>query len=161
MKLLKYFLFILVLIGGLVFFVELTTMNKFENIIYKKDIENGSIVFNTEGEKERKIDAESDIKIQIPYLADKNGKLGFNKDGLEVWKIILGTLSVGVSIGFLMALFQIISQKSSMIKQRSKLRRLQIELDDLRNQAIEDDIDIIDELDGIDELDESEELSIE
>ena len=46
-----------------------------------------------------------------------------------------------------MALFQIISQKSDLIKTRSKLKRIQIELDTLRNQAIDDDIEITDVLD--------------
>ena len=55
-------------------------------------------------------------------------------------------MSIGVAIGFLMALFQIISQKSQMIKQRSKLKKLQVELDTLRNQAIDENIEIIDEI---------------
>ena len=39
-----------------------------------------------------------------------------------------------------------------MIRQRSKLKKLQIELDTLRNQAIDDDIEIIDELDDLDSI---------
>ena len=39
---------------------------------------------------------------------------------------------------------QIISQKSEVITLRSKLRRLQVELDSLRNQAIDDDAIVID-----------------
>ena len=46
-----------------------------------------------------------------------------------------------------MALFQIISQKSDLIKNRSKLKRIQLELDTLRNQAIDDDVEISDILD--------------
>ena len=83
------------------------------------------------------------IKIQIPFLVDN---INF-KDGFEIWVVLLGTLSLGVLVGFLMALFQIISQKSDLIKARSKLKRLQIELDTLRNQAIDDDIEITDVLD--------------
>jgi len=44
-----------------------------------------------------------------------------------------------------LALFQIISQKSEVISLRSKLRRLQVELDSLRNQAISDDIILSDD----------------
>ena len=61
--------------------------------------------------------------------------------------VLLGTLSLGVLIGFLMALFQIVAQKSDLIKARSKLKKVQIELDTLRNQAIDDDIEITDRLD--------------
>ena len=46
---------------------------------------------------------------------------------------------------FFLALFQIISQKSEIISLGSKLRRLQIELDSLRNQAIDDDIILSDD----------------
>ena len=38
--------------------------------------------------------------------------------------------------------------KSDLIKARSKLKRVQLELDTLRNQAIDDDIEITDVLDG-------------
>ena len=95
------------------------------------------------------------IKIQIPFLIENPNF----KDGFEVWVILLGTLSIGVLVGFLMALFQIISQKSDLIKTRSKLKRVQLELDTLRNQAIDDDIEITDNIldDSLDnDLDEFE-----
>jgi hypothetical protein len=44
-----------------------------------------------------------------------------------------------------LALFQIISHKSEVISLRSKFRRLQVELDSLRNQAIDDDIILSDD----------------
>ena len=54
-------------------------------------------------------------------------------------------------------MLQIISQKSDLIKTRSRLKKIQVELDSLRNQAIDNDIEIIDELDDIDNnSDESE-----
>ena len=124
MKLLKYFLFISILITSLFFFVKLDDMN-----------------MNALNEP---------IKIKIPFLIDNPGF----EMGLDVWAVILGTLSVGVTIGFLLALFQILSQKSDLIKTRSKLKKLQVELDSLRNQAIDDNIEITDE------LEEPEELSI-
>ena len=117
MKLLKYFLFIAMLIGSLFFFVQLDDMN-----------------LN---------DLNEPVKIKIPFLVDNpEFELGF-----EVWIVILGSLSLGVVIGFLLALFQILSQKSDLIKARSKLKKLQVELDSLRNQAIDDDIEITDEID--------------
>ena len=123
MKLLKYFLFISVLIASLFFFVKLDSMNAVGDI--------------------SGLNPSDPIKIQIPFLVDNTNF----KDGFEVWVVLLGTLSLGVLIGFLMALFQIISQKSDLIKTRSKLKRVQIELDTLRNQAIDDDIEITDVLD--------------
>ena len=53
------------------------------------------------------------------------------------------TLPAGVVIGFLLALFQIISHKSEVFSLKAKLRRTQIELDSLRNESIEDDFDIV------------------
>ena len=57
------------------------------------------------------------------------------------------TLTAGVVIGFLLALFQIISQKSEVFSLKSKLRRTQTELDSLRNESIDDDIVLTDEMD--------------
>jgi uncharacterized membrane-anchored protein YhcB (DUF1043 family) len=65
-----------------------------------------------------------------------------------VWEAIILSLSIGVFIGFLIALFQLVSQKSEIISLKSKLRRLTNELDGLRNQSIEDDIDLEDEIDN-------------
>ncbi len=124
MKLLKYFLFISILIVSLFFFVELDSMN------VVGDVSN--------------LDPSSPIKILIPFLIDNPSF----KDGFEVWVALLGTLSIGVLVGFLLALFQIVSQKSEIIKTRSKLKKIQIELDNLRNQAIDDDIEIMDALDN-------------
>ena len=42
------------------------------------------------------------------------------------------------------AIFQILSQKGELISARSKLKRLQIEIDNLRNESIDEDIDIDD-----------------
>ena len=122
MKLLKYFLFISILIASLFFFVKLDSMNVVGDV--------------------SSLDPSSPIKIQIPFLIDNPSF----EDGFEVWVALLGTLSIGVLVGFLMALFQIISQKSELIKTRSKLKRIQLELDTLRNQAIDDDIEITDTL---------------
>ena len=133
MKLLKYFLCISILIVSLFFFVKLDNMNLVGDVVNS--------------------DPGSPIKIQIPFLIDNENF----KEGFEVWVVILGTLSIGVIIGFLLALLQIISQKSDLIKTRSRLKKIQIELDSLRNQAIDNDIEIIDELDDMDNnSDESE-----
>jgi hypothetical protein len=109
MKLLKYLVFILILIGSLIFLVELNNLNTIDG---------------------------QPISIKVPYLVNSPEY----SHGFNVWMVLVGTLTVGVLIGFFLALFQIISQKSEVITLRSKLRRLQVELDSLRNQAIDDDI---------------------
>lgn len=79
-----------------------------------------------------------------------------NPDPITIWlypnfqiqlllPIILALTFLGGSIlGFLIALFQIISEKKDTMSLRTKVKRLQVELDSLRNYAIEDDIDIKD-----------------
>ena len=79
-----------------------------------------------------------------------------NPDPITIWlypnfqiqlllPIILALTFFGGSIlGFLIALFQIISKKKDTMSLRTKVKRLQVELDSLRNYAIEDDIDIKD-----------------
>ena len=114
MKLLKYLVFILILIGSLVFLVELNNMNTIDG---------------------------NPISIKVPFIVNYPEY----SDGFNVWMVLVGTLTVGVLIGFFLALFQIISQKSEIISLGSKLRRLQIELDSLRNQAIDDDIILSDD----------------
>ena len=116
MKLIKYLLWILLLMGSLVFLVQLNEINQFEGNI---------------------------LTIKIPFLVDMPGY----ENGFNVWMVLVMTLTAGVIIGFLLALFQIISQKSEVFSLKSKLRRVHVELDSLRNESIEDDIILTDELD--------------
>jgi len=116
MKLIKYLLWILLLMGSLVFLVQLNELNQFEGNI---------------------------LTIKIPFLVDMPGY----ENGFNVWMVLVMTLTAGVIIGFLLALFQIISQKSEVFSLKSKLRRVHVELDSLRNESIEDEIILTDELD--------------
>jgi len=116
MKLIKYLLWILLLMGSLVFLVQLNELNQFEGNI---------------------------LTIKIPFLVDMPGY----ENGFNVWMVLVMTLTAGVIIGFLLALFQIISQKSEVFSLKSKLRRVHVELDSLRNESIEDDIILTDEVD--------------
>ena len=45
-----------------------------------------------------------------------------------------------------LAFFQILSQKKEVFSLKSQLRRVNVELDNLRNQSVEDDMEIIDEM---------------
>ena len=53
---------------------------------------------------------------------------------------------------FLIALFQIIAQKTELITLKSKVRRLNNELDNLRNQSLDDDIILEDVVESEDTL---------
>ena len=120
MKLLKYILFIIILIASVQFIMELDTLNL-------------------------KPDDNTPVKIKIPYLTDST-------DGMKVWQAVVLTLSLGVFIGFIIALIQIISQKSEIISLKSSLRKIQNELDSLRNQNLEEDIPLFDEISDQEEI---------
>ena len=115
MKLIKYLIWILLLMGSLVFLVELNELNQFGG---------------------------NALTIKIRFLNMPQYENGFN-----VWMVLVMTFTAGVVIGFLLALFQIISQKSEVFSLKSKLRRIQVELTSLRNESIEDDIILTDEVD--------------
>jgi len=115
MKLIKYLIWILLLMGSLVFLVKLNELNQFDGNV---------------------------LTIKIPFLIDMPGY----ENGFNVWMVLVMTLTAGVVIGFLLALFQIISQKSEVFSLKSKLRRTQTELDSLRNESIDDDIVLTDEM---------------
>ena len=116
MKLIKYLIWILLLMGSLVFLVQLNELNQFDG---------------------------NALNIKIPFLINMPGY----EHGFNVWMVLVMTLTAGVIIGFILALFQIISQKSEVFSLKSKLRRIQIELDSLRNESIEEDILLTDEVD--------------
>ena len=102
----------------------------------------GSLVFLVQLNELNQFDGNS-LSIKIPFLVD----LPQYENGFNVWMVLVMTLTTGVVIGFILALFQIISQKSEVFSLKSKLRRVQIELDSLRNECIEDDIELKDETD--------------
>jgi len=114
MKLIKYIINLIVLTGSLVFLKRLSDINT--------------------------LDGEN-LMIKIPFL-DSQGAGTFQE--FPVWIVVLGMLTVGVLLGFVIALFQIISQKSELISVRSKLKRLQLEINNLRNESIDEDIDLSD-----------------
>ena len=116
MKLIKYLLWILLLMGSLVFLVQLNELNQFDG---------------------------DTMTIKIPFLVD----LPEYENGFNVWMVLVMTLTTGVVIGFILALVQIISQKSEVFSLKSKLRRIQVELDSLRNESIAEDIVLDEEVD--------------
>tara|TARA_Y100000739_G_C20574096_1_gene449297 strand:+ start:381 stop:692 length:312 start_codon:yes stop_codon:yes gene_type:complete len=89
------------------------------------------------------------VKIKIPYITDFSE---IDSDGMKVWQAVILTLSLGVFVGFVIALIQIISQKSEIISLKSNLRKIQNELDNLRNQNLEEDIPLFDEISDQEEI---------
>jgi len=115
MKLLKYFLFLMILSSSIYFLIELNELNMVDG---------------------------DPIKIKIPFLNDSETI----SNGLNVWMVLLMTFTLGVVLGFVISLMQMISLKSETITLKSKNKKIQIELDALRNQGLEDDLEIPDDL---------------
>ena len=143
MKLIKYLLFIIFLVISLIFIINLMEEND-ESFIrdtyfrtsYAEDLSDTSKT------------AIDQVMIKIPF-AEEGGK------GLKVWVFFLAVLTIGVLLGFIIALIQILSQKREIIYQRSKIKKLRLELNTLRNQSIDEDLVLMDDLE---ENKDSEEL---
>ena len=114
MKLLKYFLFLMILSGSIYFLITLNELNTIDG---------------------------NPTRIMIPFISED-----VFADGHNVWMVLLITLTLGVVVGFVVSLIQMISLKSETITLKSKNKKIQIELDALRNQGIEDELEIVDEL---------------
>lgn len=114
MKLIKYIINLIILTISLVFLKQLSDLNVID---------------------------ESNLLIKIPFLDNGTGQ-GYQE--FEVWVVVLGILTLGVLLGFFIALFQILSQKGELMSVRSKLKRLQVEIDNLRNESIDEDIILTD-----------------
>ena len=77
--------------------------------------------------------------------ADENSKvfvdLIFKQyENASVSMIILGALTIGVLVGYLSAVFSVLSAKSEIRNLQTKNQRLTDELNDLRNVAIDEGI---------------------
>ena len=137
MKLVKYLLYIIFLVMSLVFIINLMEENN-ENFIqdtfYKTNI--GRDSDNQSDSLDYVVDQ---VMVKIPFSDP-------NSSGIKVWVFFLAVLTCGVILGFFIALVQIISQKREIIYQRSKLKKMQSELDTLRNQNIDENLILSDEL---------------
>ncbi len=137
MKLVKYLLYIIFLVVSLVFIINLMEENNEEFIrdtFYKTNIGKDS------GNQPDSLDYSVDqVMVKIPFTDS-------NSSGIKVWIFFLAVLTCGVVLGFFIALVQIVSQKREIIYQRSKLKKMQTELDTLRNQNIDENLILSDEL---------------
>ena len=101
----------------------------------------GSLVFLVKFNELNQFDG-NPLSIKIPFIVD----IPTYENGFKVWLVLVMTLTAGVIIGFLLAFVQILSQKKEVFSLKSQLRRVHVELDSLRNQSVEDDMEIIDEM---------------
>ena len=58
----------------------------------------------------------------------------------QVSMIILGSIAIGILLGYLIAIFSILSTKSEIRSLHNKNKRLTDELNDLRNVAVDESI---------------------
>jgi len=116
MTLIKYIINLIVLTGTLFFLKKLSDINE-------------------------TIDGQT-LMIKIPFLS--NQATGESFQEFPVWIIVLGMLTIGVLLGFFIALFQILSQKGELVSMRSRIKRLQVEINNLRNESIDEDIELND-----------------
>ena len=137
MKLIKYLLFIVFLVVSLVFIINLMEENDetfIKETFYKTEVAN-QIYPNDANAEDSSIDQ---VMIKIPFSEE-------GSQGVKVWIFFLAVLTIGVLLGFIIALVQILSQKREIMYQKSKIKKLQLELNTLRNQSIEDDLVLIDD----------------
>ena len=119
--------------------------NFIKETFYKTDVAR-QLYPNDSNTKDPSVDQ---VMIKIPF-AEEDSK------GLKVWIFFLAVLTIGVLLGFIIALIQILSQKREIIYQRSKIKKLRLELNTLRNQNIEEDLVLMDDLE---ETKDSEQLT--
>ena len=93
MKLLKYFLFLMILSSSIYFLIELNELNMIDG---------------------------DPITIRIPFINDVETL----SDGLNVWMVLLITFTMGVVLGFVISLIQMISLKSETITLKSKNKKI-------------------------------------
>ena len=141
MKLIKYLLFIIFLVKSLIFIINLMEEND-ESFIQETYLKTSYVEVLSDSSK-TVIDQ---VMIKMPFTDSDSA-------GIKVWIFFLAVLTCGVILGFFIALVQIISQKREIMYQRSKLKKLQSELDTLRNKNIDENLILSDDLDDENDLD--------
>ena len=81
-----------------------------------------------------------DSKVNVDLLFFQFKNTNISDDRASVSMIILGSLTVGIFIGYISAVLSILSSKSQIRNLQNKNRRLSEELNDLRNVAIDEGI---------------------
>ena len=142
MQLIKNLIFILILIISVIFIIDLMEENN-DDFIHQTYLKT-SIAKKNHPEQYYKNFFKTNkpidqVRVRLPFSEGKSA-------GLKVWVFFLAVLTTGIILGFFMGLVHIISQKRENLSYKSKIKKLQLELDTLRNQSIDEDLVLKDDL---------------
>ena len=142
MQLIKNLLFILVLIVSVIFIIDL--MEKNNNDFIHQTYLKTSIAKKENPEKYDKDFLKTNkpidqVRVRLPFSEGSDA-------GLKIWIFFLAVLTTGIILGFFIGLIHIVSQKRENLSYKSKIKKLQLELDTLRNQSVDDDLVLKDDL---------------
>ena len=145
MKLIQSLFFIILLVVGVYFIVELISAND-EHFIKKTYQGTGlaqSLDSNTV--QDSTFVPIDQVMINIPF--SKPGS-----EGMKVWVFFILVLTSGLILGFLISLVNIFSQRRKIMHQKSELKKMKSELDTLRNQNIDEDLVLSDDFEDDDNI---------
>ena len=149
MQLIKNLIFILILIISIVFIIDLMEKNN-DDFIQKTYLKTAIAKKENPDEYDKDFlknnKAVDQVMIKLPFSESNGGEL-------KVWVFFLAVLTVGIIVGFFMGLIHIVSQKRENLSYKSKIKKLQLELDTLRNQSIDEDLVLKDDLNEDDKKD--------
>ena len=137
MKLIQSLLFIILLVIGVYFIVELISEN--DEYFIKETYNKTSIAENPTTSPEETPEVAShpefvdQVMVKIPFSEP-------GSEGIKVWVFFIVVVTGGLILGFLISLVNIFSQRRKIMSQRSEIRKLQSELDTLRNQNIDENL---------------------
>ena len=138
MKLIQSLFFIILLVVGVYFIVELISAN--DEYFIQKTYQKTSIgLDSSEGVLSNGVSAPIDqVMINIPFSKA-------DSEGVKVWVFFILVLTSGLILGFLISLVNIFSQRRKIMHQKSELKKMKSELDTLRNQNIDENLILSDD----------------
>ncbi len=140
MKLIQSLFFIMLLVAGVYFIVELISANNqyfIKDTYYKTEIAQSDSNIVASDSTAASIDQ---VMINIPFSESES-------EGMKVWVFFILVLTSGLILGFLISLVNIFSQRRKIIYQKTELKKMKAELDTLRNQNIDDNLILSDDFD--------------
>ena len=133
MKLIQSLFFIILLVVGVYFIVELISAND-EHFIEKTYHRTGLAQSIQSYQIADSISVPVDqVMISIPFSEPES-------EGMKVWVFFILVLTSGLILGFLISLVNIFSQRRKIMHQKSELKKMKSELDTLRNQNIDENL---------------------
>ena len=133
MKLIQSLFFIILLVVGVYFIVELISANDEQFIkktYYRTSLGQSIQSHNIADSISVPIDQ---VMISIPFSEPES-------EGMKVWVFFILVLTSGLILGFFISLVNIFSQRRKIMHQKSELKKIKSELDTLRNQNIDENL---------------------